>query len=117
MTELQKEEAKKDAAPTPVPAPAAVPAETPKAPETKPAEEPKAATEEAKAVPADSTPAPSAAAADGYVRANGDVVGLETLYEPEQDPDDFEHVDERVHLTRTSGEHDSRSRTPPRQQV
>ena len=61
--------------------------------------------------------APAAAAADGYVRANGDVVGLETLYEPEQDPDDFEHVDERAHLTRTSGEHDSRSRTPPRQQV
>ena len=61
--------------------------------------------------------APSAASADGYVRANGDVVGLETLYEPEQDPDDFEHVDERAHLTRTSGEHDSRSRTPPRQQV
>ena len=33
---------------------------------------------------------------DGYMPANGDVVGLETMYEPE--PDDFEHVDERARL-------------------
>ncbi|RDX51194.1 DUF803-domain-containing protein [Lentinus brumalis] len=45
---------------------------------------------------------------EGYVRAyGGDVVGLETMYEPE--PDDFEHVDERVHLHRSS---DERTRTP-----
>ncbi|CDO73045.1 hypothetical protein BN946_scf185007.g99 [Trametes cinnabarina] len=33
---------------------------------------------------------------DGYVRTNGDVVGLETLYEPE--PEDEDGEDERTHL-------------------
>ncbi|KAI0756297.1 magnesium transporter [Daedaleopsis nitida] len=58
---------------------------------------------------------------EGYMRANGDdVVGMETIFEPEQDGDDFEHVDERTHLHRSgsnspigvSDGHGSRTRTP-----
>ncbi|RPD82248.1 DUF803-domain-containing protein [Lentinus tigrinus ALCF2SS1-7] len=57
------------------------------------------------------TPGASGFGTSGYMRANanGDVVGLETMYEAE--PDDFEHVDERTHLHRSSDERE-RTRTP-----
>ncbi|KAI9057775.1 DUF803-domain-containing protein [Trametes sanguinea] len=46
---------------------------------------------------------------DGYVRTNGDVVGLETLYEPEPD-DEEDGEDERTHLhSRQRGSHDDHS--------
>ena len=57
-------------------------------------------------------------AGDGYMpaNANGDTIGLETMYEAE--PDDFEHVDERTHLhqLRTSHE-DLRERTSSAERV
>ncbi|KAI9065608.1 hypothetical protein FKP32DRAFT_1674584 [Trametes sanguinea] len=46
---------------------------------------------------------------DGYVRTNGDVVGLETLYEPEPE-DEEDGEDERTHLhSRQRGSHDDHS--------
>ncbi|KAH9897813.1 DUF803-domain-containing protein [Cubamyces lactineus] len=46
---------------------------------------------------------------NGYMRTNGDVVGLETLYEPEPEDEDGE-LDERTHLRshgRSSHDHDT----------
>ena len=52
--------------------------------------------------------ASGARAANGYMPANGDTIGLETIYEPE--PDDYEHVDERTHLHQRTSLEDLRER-------